>query len=299
MRRRAFTLVELLVVISIIALLIGLLLPALAKARESARTTICMTNIRGIGQATLLYAGDYKQQTWILGPRRPNGTRYLPGEGPWVRGVAWWARRESDVPAERANPRLDKPGWLFEYGGNAHKLGECPTNKRTRTNNQTSSDNMWGSEMGVLFDYTMTNMAEGADITLVAQAGYLKPPARNAGVRLASAMVPNLVPMRGIPLFVEESTKFYNESYIDGLWGFSDEIARPHDQRGSVVYLDNSVELFRPPTDKNDAGQNLDFDFTANQIFFTVKGSANAWYRLSRNGGDTKWGWINNPRDGL
>jgi prepilin-type N-terminal cleavage/methylation domain-containing protein/prepilin-type processing-associated H-X9-DG protein len=58
--QRAFTLVELLVVIGIIALLIAILLPALAKARSSARTVACASNLRSIVQGMHLYATQNK-----------------------------------------------------------------------------------------------------------------------------------------------------------------------------------------------------------------------------------------------
>ena len=57
--RSAFTLVELLVVVGIIALLIALLLPVLSNARRSANLTICATNLRAIGQAAYTYANDF------------------------------------------------------------------------------------------------------------------------------------------------------------------------------------------------------------------------------------------------
>jgi len=85
--RRAFTLIELLVVIAIIAILAAILFPVFAQAREQARKTSCLSNIKEWGLAELMYQQDYDEQyvmAWAAVPLlRDNGAVYRP-YSPWT-----------------------------------------------------------------------------------------------------------------------------------------------------------------------------------------------------------------------
>jgi prepilin-type N-terminal cleavage/methylation domain-containing protein/prepilin-type processing-associated H-X9-DG protein len=61
-KRFGFTLIELLVVVAIIAVLVALLLPALSKARDSARTVVCSNNLRELGKGFWMYAQEYQDR---------------------------------------------------------------------------------------------------------------------------------------------------------------------------------------------------------------------------------------------
>lgn len=85
-RAAAFTLVELLVVIGIIALLLSILLPSLNKAREAGRATSCANNLRQIGNAFLIYANGHKDRIAMEGD-----WRYRDTDGDrQARPFGWW-----------------------------------------------------------------------------------------------------------------------------------------------------------------------------------------------------------------
>ena len=73
-KRHGFTLIELLVVIGIIAILASLLMPALARAKQKANGIKCLSNIRQVGMAATMYAGDHENE---LPPRFPRPTSWI------------------------------------------------------------------------------------------------------------------------------------------------------------------------------------------------------------------------------
>lgn len=110
--RKAFTLVELLVVISIIALLLAVLMPSLGRARKQAQKVICMTHMKQVTLGIMVYSVDNKNYV-------PNGFR---GEGYPLTDYALWDINNGWVGI----------GKLYEYKYLPdHKVFYCPTTQST------------------------------------------------------------------------------------------------------------------------------------------------------------------------
>lgn len=97
MRKRAFTLIELLVVIAIIAILAAILFPVFARAKEAAKKTSSLSNIKQIGIASVMYGADYDDNIplfmnqhyalWVNSPYTPRGDTWVWEIQPYIKNL--------------------------------------------------------------------------------------------------------------------------------------------------------------------------------------------------------------------
>ncbi|MFM8469826.1 MAG: type II secretion system protein [Limisphaerales bacterium] len=227
--RLGFTLIELLVVIAIIAILAGMLLPALSKAKEKAAGTKCLSNNKQLQLAWSLYAGDFDDRICRNGGATPLVNSNTTGCADWMRpgGAPTWPY----VVGYETNTDLFMHGQLGTYAANP-AIFKCPSDK-----------------------YIFPG-AVGTYARSVSMNNWM-----NGSARPSAAVAPNPVYTRlaqmGKPtdlyVFVHEDVNSIDDGYFaidldpanNGSWNNSNRPAAMHNGSTTLGFADGHVEFHK------------------------------------------------------
>ncbi len=126
-RRAGFTLIELLVVIAIIGILASMLMPVFAQAREQARKTVCLSNMKQLGLALMMYTQDYDET-------------YPAQDHLYIQPCCpFWLDSAYGVPDWATSPYANWAEAIFPYTSKEKGIYQCKSNKGWTANSNPKS----------------------------------------------------------------------------------------------------------------------------------------------------------------
>ena len=244
-RSRAFTLVELLVVIGIIALLMSILLPSLNKARQQAYRIKCMNQMRQMMFAEKIYESEWKG--WVMWA---NWGGFRDQTGNFRYGVPGWLYADvssgnNGLPPEPINPEFASTGLVYQYLNKNLSVFHCPLDEPPYIFGGTSALTSFLMN-GAMLDYGNTS-ANPSRFTL--NAGKFKPWA----VIWFEAL---------------ENKSSTGSVWNDGSSYPDEELLSPrHQKGGQVVCMDGHVEWWSPDEYNNYAYNRTGNHFSPNPLW--------------------------------
>lgn len=223
-QRRAFTLIEVLVVVAIIALLISILIPSLDAARKQGRMVMCQAGVKALMTAFLTYSTETKG--------------FLPGNSE-SREADWLGLGNTNpITRQQYSGRQPEDGTIFKYLGKQKEVYRCPDDDQYRRDATTANRN---------YSFTTCVMLSGANTAHVGQAHYRYGGAGAAGNYSETDHTANMR-VTVAPVIVEEDYEWFLSGCENSAWDNDDGITDRHPRkRGNIGCIDGHVQAVSLP----------------------------------------------------